>query len=82
MSYHQTGFQLGRAHERLERERVAELQRPIPRDINPPELLAKVKVRVLKPFGLGGGKVAEVGAVVSIDAFTARSLAAIGKCDV
>jgi hypothetical protein len=75
------GFLHGRAHEQIERERVAELQRPIPKNINPPELLAPTKVRVLRPFYVAG-KVAGVGSVVCIDSFTARSLAAIGKCEV
>lgn len=49
---------------------------------NPPELFRPTKVRVLNAFHVGGGKVAEVGSVVSIPAHLARELAAIGKAEI
>ena len=53
---------------------------PAPR--NDPKLLAKVKVKVLRPFGLAGGRVAKVGEIVELPRYDAESLAAIGKVEI
>ena len=71
------GFQHGRGHEQLERERNAQLMnyRPAP---TPPELIAPTKCKVLRAFCIGG-KRADLGETVTLPASDADSLAAIGK---
>lgn len=77
-SWFRIGFQHGRGHEQLERERNAQLMnyRPAP---TPPELIAPTKCKVLRPFFIGG-KRAEVGETVTLPASDATSLSAIGRC--
>jgi hypothetical protein len=75
------GWQHGRGHELLESERIAELNRPVPHNLNAPELFKATKVRVLKPFCVGGESL-EIGATVELQAHDAHSLAAIGKCEI
>jgi hypothetical protein len=67
--------------EARERERLhqAYLRGPMPR--NPPELMAPVKVRVLKAFGIGGGKVAEPGTEIELPKFDAVSMAALRRVE-
>jgi len=77
----QRGFQQGCAHEQIERERIAELNRPAPHNLNAPKLFSATKVRVLKPFCVGGESL-EIGATVELHAHDAHSLAAIGKCEI
>jgi len=67
------------AHDEMERERQAVLSKP-PAP-NPPELLAPVKVRVLKPFGLGADRIAQLGEIVELPRHDAQSLAAIGRVE-
>lgn len=75
------GFMRGRANAQIERDREAErdaaLRKPFPG--NPPELMKPTKCKVLKPFGLAGGKVAEVDQVVELARHDALSMAAIGR---
>lgn len=65
--------------EDADRERLAILNKP-PAP-NPPERLAPTRCRVLKAFYVGG-KVAEVGAVVTLQRHDAESLAAIRKVEI
>ena len=65
----------------VERERIAELNRPAPHNLNAPKLFSATKVRVLKPFCVGGESL-EIGATVELHAHDAHSLAAIGKCEI
>lgn len=64
-----------------ERQRTAFLdQSRLP--TNSAHLLEKVRVKVLKPFGLGGGKRAEPGEVVQVERHLAVSMQAINKCEI
>jgi hypothetical protein len=74
------GFRQGRAHEQLEREHVAEVNRPIPRDINPPEQTKKVQVRVLRAFYVAA-RPRLPGELVEVEAYMARGLVAMGKAE-
>ena len=65
-----------RAVDEKERERVAYLNGPVPR--NPPELLAPTRCRVLRPIFVRGARV-EVGSEIELPLHDARSLAAIGR---
>jgi hypothetical protein len=76
------GWRQGHAYSYLEAERIAQLQQPIHPETNPAALTKLVRVRVLKAFGLAGGKVAEVGSEVELPRFDATSLAAIGKLEI
>ena len=48
---------------------------------NPAHLLEPVRVRVLRPFGLGFGKRAEPGKVIQVERHLAVSMQAINKCE-
>lgn len=75
----QVGFLHGRGAEQIDRERLADLQKPFPG--NAPELLKPKRCRVLKPFGLGAGTVAVVGEEVELPRHLAESMAAIRKVE-
>ena len=60
-------------------ERIAILNGEIPK--NPPELLEKVKVRVLRSFCVSGKPMSE-GDLISIESHLADSLRAIGKVEI
>jgi hypothetical protein len=65
------------AYER-EQLRAAYLRGPMPK--NPPELIAPTKVRVLKPFHVGG-EPAKVGQIVVLPRADAESMAALRKAE-
>jgi hypothetical protein len=71
------GFQHGRAYEQSDRERIAELNAPPAR--NDPTLFEKVRARVLRPFYIGGGKVAQEGDTLELERHDAESMAAIKR---
>lgn len=63
-----------------ERQRLAYLERgPLP--ANPAHLLEMVNVRVLKPFGLGGGQRAEPGKVVQVERHVGLDMVSLGKAE-
>jgi hypothetical protein len=66
------------AYER-EQLRLAYLRGPAPR--NDPFLLELVRVRVLKRFGLGADRIAQLGEIVELPRHDAQSLAAIGRVE-
>ena len=47
---------------------------------NDPKLLAMVKIRCLRPFYVGG-KALESGEVVTVEAYVARDMIALGKAE-
>jgi len=61
-----------------ERARKAVLGKPSPP--NPPELLQPTRVKALRPFYVAG-RLIEIGDFTTITAADARSLTAIGKCE-
>lgn len=65
-----------------EREQLyaAYVRGPLPK--NPPELLTPTRCRVLRAFFIAADKVAEVGAIVTLQRHDATSLAAIGKVEI
>lgn len=67
--------------EAFEREqlRQAYLRGRLPK--NPPELLAATNVLVKKAFYMGGGKLAEVGQVVTVEKNVADSMIALRKAE-
>jgi len=75
-----TALELQRANEDAERRRIQELSKP-PAP-NPPHLLKPTDCRVLKPFGLAGGKVARVGEVVTLPKHDADSMRALGRVEI
>jgi hypothetical protein len=70
------GWHQHQAFDQLERERFAELSKPFPG--NPPELLAPTRVKVLRPFCVGGKPLA-IGTTTTLPRADADSLVAIGK---
>lgn len=70
-----------REAERIERERLAYLNRPLPG--NPKELTKSVKVRVLQRFlvmGNDGERLAKIGEVLELFPVDAQRLAVRGHC--
>lgn len=63
----------------LERQRLAELHQPPPK--NDPQLFELVEVVVRRPFCVRGRRV-EGGECIKIERHLARDLARIGKCEV
>lgn len=51
----------------------------VPAPVNPPHLMRRVQVKVLRPFPVAGKPLA-IGDEVEIEYHLARDLAAIGKC--
>jgi hypothetical protein len=72
------GWRQREEHQMDELQRRAELQRPF---VPEPATIAPTRVRVLRAFFVGGKRV-ERGSVVTIDAFTAHSLAASGRAEI
>jgi hypothetical protein len=83
MSEQATWFRIGhfhgRGYEQIERQRLADLQRPFPG--NPPELLAPTRCRVLKRFGIGGGRVGEPGQEITLARHDAESMEALKRVE-
>jgi hypothetical protein len=73
------GWRQGHAYSALEAEHRAILHQPPAK--NPPELLAPVRVRVLKPFGIGAGRVAEPGTMIDLPRHDAESMAALRRVE-
>jgi hypothetical protein len=71
------GWRLGAAHSTLEAERRAILAQPLPP--NPKELFTPTKVRVIKAFGIGGGRVAVPGTVIDLPRHDALSMCALRR---
>lgn len=83
MSVFDTGFRQGwqqrEAFDEAERARLAELNKPFRG--NPPELMAPVRCRVLRPFCVAGQRV-EIGAYVDLPKYDADSLRATGRVEI
>ena len=69
--------QIAAAEEQARREAF---MRPLPK--NSPHLLEPVRCRVLKAFYLGGGRLAEVGAILELPRHDAESMQALGRVEV
>ncbi len=70
----------GRRYGEYERELELRNNRLPPANVlMPPELAATVRVTVLRPFFVGGGKRAQAGDVVEIPEWLARDVCAMGK---
>lgn len=77
-AYFGSGYLHGQGAELMDRERLAVLNAPSPR--NDPKLLAEVKVRCVVPF-YALGRALEVGEVVSIEEHVARDMVALGRAE-
>ena len=69
-------WQISREFEQAERDRVNFLNAPVPP--NPPDLVRLVRVRVVRPFFVGGRRV-EPSEIVELPKFEADSISATGK---
>lgn len=72
-------FSIMRQADEAERERVAVLNGPPPK--NDPALLTPVRVRVVRPFCILGER-KDVGEIVTLQRHDALSMAAIGRCEI
>ena len=72
------GFVHGRGHEQQDRARLAELNKPLPPNMNPPHLTKPTRLKLLKRYAVGGGKVGEPGEVVTLPGHDARDALARG----
>jgi hypothetical protein len=79
MSYFQFAWLAGRGFEQMQAASRHALSKPFTG--NPPALLKPTRCRVTRPFCVGGQRV-EPEAIVVLEAFTARSLAAIGRVEI
>ena len=62
-----------------ERERLRQAYERGPALRNDPRLLERVRCRVLKRFGIGGGEVGEPGEIITLARHDALSMAALGR---